>query len=124
MALLVWFTLGVALWHFTVFVPDHFVGGIVGAFLAAIAGAIVSGALWQVAPATRSARPTSSPSSPRFPGCLIALAIVYVIGSRDPRHQPAALRRRLSTRELSPIEGLICGFGAPVPSSNGASLTG
>ena len=49
MALLVWIALGVALWHFTVFVPDKFVGGIVGAFLAAIVGAMVSGALWQVA---------------------------------------------------------------------------
>ncbi len=49
MALLVWITLGVALWHFTVFVPDRFVGGIVGAFLAAIVGAMVSGALWQIA---------------------------------------------------------------------------
>ena len=66
MALLVWFTLGVALWHFTVFVPDHFVGGIIGAFLAAIAGAVVSGAPGSSSPETPSARPTSSPSSPRF----------------------------------------------------------
>ena len=38
MAALVWFTMGVALWHFTVFVPDRFRGGIVGAFIGAIAG--------------------------------------------------------------------------------------
>ncbi len=35
MSALIWFTVGVALWHFTVFVPDRFWGGIVGAFLAA-----------------------------------------------------------------------------------------
>ena len=44
MAALVWFTVGVALWHFTVFVPDRFWGGIVGAFLGAAAGAMISGA--------------------------------------------------------------------------------
>ena len=39
MALLVWFTMGIALWHFTVFLPDHFWQGIVGAFLGAVIGA-------------------------------------------------------------------------------------
>ena len=36
MALLVWVTTGVALWHFTVFLPDRFWGGIVGALLGAV----------------------------------------------------------------------------------------
>ena len=49
MAALVWFTMGVALWHFTVFLPDRFWGGIVGAFLGASAGAMVTGAIAQVA---------------------------------------------------------------------------
>ena len=40
MALLVWFTMGIALWHFTVFLPDHFWQGIVGAFLGSVIGAI------------------------------------------------------------------------------------
>ena len=44
MALLVWFTMGIALWHFTVFLPDHFWQGIVGAFLGSVIGAIVFGA--------------------------------------------------------------------------------
>ena len=44
MALLVWFTMGIALWHFTVFLPDRFWQGIVGAFLGAVAGAVVFGA--------------------------------------------------------------------------------
>ena len=30
MALLVWAMVGLALWHFTVFLPDNFFGGIVG----------------------------------------------------------------------------------------------
>ena len=43
MAMLVWAMMGIALWHFTVFVPDRFWGGIVGAFLGALFGAILIG---------------------------------------------------------------------------------
>jgi hypothetical protein len=48
-ALLVWFMTGIALWHFTVFLPDRFWQGIVGAFLGAVTGALVSGAIFQIA---------------------------------------------------------------------------
>jgi hypothetical protein len=43
MALLVWFTMGIALWHFTVFMPDRFWQGIVGAFLGAVTGSMLFG---------------------------------------------------------------------------------
>jgi hypothetical protein len=43
MSLFVWVMMGIALWHFAIFLPDNFWGGIVGAFLAAIAGACVVG---------------------------------------------------------------------------------
>jgi uncharacterized membrane protein YeaQ/YmgE (transglycosylase-associated protein family) len=43
MSLFVWVMMGIALWHFTVFVPDKFWGGIVGAFVASIIGASVIG---------------------------------------------------------------------------------
>ena len=36
MSLVVWAMMGIAVWHFTVFVPDRFWGGIVGAFLVAV----------------------------------------------------------------------------------------
>ena len=88
MALLVWIALGVALWHFTVFVPDKFVGGIVGAFLAAIAGAIVTGALWQIAQGDTLGETDVLTFVAAIPGCLIALAVVYLIGSRDPSRHP------------------------------------
>jgi branched-subunit amino acid transport protein AzlD len=45
MGLLVWSMMGIAIWHFAVFVPDRFWGGIVGAFMAALAGAVVMGLL-------------------------------------------------------------------------------
>ena len=43
MALLVWTMVGLALWHFTVFLPDNFYGGIVGAFCGALLGSIIFG---------------------------------------------------------------------------------
>lgn len=43
MGAFVWVMMAIALWHFTVFVPDRFWGGIVGAFLWAIVGAVVFG---------------------------------------------------------------------------------
>jgi hypothetical protein len=33
--------MGLAIWHFTVFLPDRFWGGIVGAFVGALIGSIV-----------------------------------------------------------------------------------
>ena len=43
MSLLVWVLVGMALWHFTVLLPDRFHGGIIGALLAAVAGALLTG---------------------------------------------------------------------------------
>ena len=40
MAMLAWIMMGLALWHFTIFLPDRFWGGIVGAFLGALFGAV------------------------------------------------------------------------------------
>ena len=45
MALLVWTMVGLALWHFTVFLPDNFYGGIVGAFCGALVGSILFGVI-------------------------------------------------------------------------------
>lgn len=45
MSLFVWVMIGVALWHLSVLVPDRFYGGIIGALIAAVAGAIASGYL-------------------------------------------------------------------------------
>ena len=43
MSMLVWVMMALAVWHFTVFVPDHFWGGIVGSLLCAVAGAALFG---------------------------------------------------------------------------------
>ena len=85
MAILVWVTLGIALWHFTVFLPDRFRGGIVGAFIAAVVGACVSGALWQIATGDGLGETDVLTALAAVPGYLIASAIVYWLGVQDER---------------------------------------
>lgn len=82
MALLVWFTIGLAFWHFAVFVPDHFWGGIVGAFLAAAAGAISSGAIVHIAAGNSLGETDVGTALAAIPGAVIGMAIAYAIGMR------------------------------------------
>ena len=82
MAAVVWFTMGVALWHFTVFVPDRFRGGIVGALLAAVAGAMVTGAIAQVALGRSIGDTDLATALFAVPGVLIGLGLAYVAGMR------------------------------------------
>ena len=43
MGMLGWVMMGLAIWHFTIFLPDRFWGGIVGAFVGSLIGSIVVG---------------------------------------------------------------------------------
>jgi hypothetical protein len=89
MAALVWFTLGVALWHFTVFVPDRFRGGIVGAFIGATIGAMVSGAIAQIALGESIGETSIATVLYAVPGTLLGLGAVYLSGLRagvEPEH--------------------------------------
>ena len=82
MAALVWFTMGIAIWHFTVFVPDRFRGGIVGAFLGAAGGAIVSGAIAQIALGEGIGSTDLATALYAVPGTLVGLGLVYLAGLR------------------------------------------
>jgi hypothetical protein len=81
-AALVWFTIGVALWHFTVFVPDRFRGGIVGAFLGATAGALVTGAIAQIALGDGIGETSLATALYAVPGTALGLGAVYLAGMR------------------------------------------
>jgi hypothetical protein len=89
MAVVVWFTVAIALWHFTVWVPDRFWAGIVGALLGAIAGGMISGAIVQIASGRSIGDTDIGTVLVAIPGALIGLAIVYAIGMR--REHVAAL---------------------------------
>jgi hypothetical protein len=82
MALLVWFTMGIALWHFTVFLPDRFWQGIVGAFLGSVIGAVLFGAIVEVASGKGLGDTDVGTALTAIPGVAIGLAVVYAIGVR------------------------------------------
>lgn len=88
MALLVWFTMGIALWHFTVFLPDRFWQGIVGAFLGAVIGAMLFGGIVEIFSGRGLGHTDASTALIAVPGVVIGLAVVWAIGVRAER--PAA----------------------------------
>jgi hypothetical protein len=84
-AALIWFTTGVALWHFTVFLPDRFWGGIVGALLGATAGAMVTGAIGQLVTGDSIGQTDIGTMIFAIPGTLLGLGVVYALGLRQER---------------------------------------
>jgi hypothetical protein len=85
MALLVWFIMGIALWHFTVFLPDHFWQGIVGAFVGAVIGSILFGLIVQEVSGRSLGDTDLGTALVAIPGTAIGLAVVYAIGVRGER---------------------------------------
>lgn len=83
MALVVFFIMGIALWHFTVFVPDRFWQGIVGAFLGAVLGSVIFGLIVQEVSGKDLGDTDISTALISVPGTLIGLAVVYAIGVRS-----------------------------------------
>ena len=85
MALLVWFTMGIALRHFTVFLPDRFWQGIVGALLGATIGAVIFGAVVQVASGKSLGDTDLATALIAIPGVALGLVVVWVLGVRSER---------------------------------------
>jgi hypothetical protein len=81
-SLFVWIMMGIALWHFAVWVPDHFWGGIVGAFLGALVGAVVFGLVVNgfTVPGVDDTHILTALEA--VPGTLIGLGVVYFEGMR------------------------------------------
>jgi ABC-type Fe3+ transport system permease subunit len=86
MALVVFFMMGIALWHFTVFVPDRFWQGIVGAFIGAVLGSVIFGMIVQEVSGKDLGDTDLSTALIAIPGTLIGLGIVYAIGMRSEEH--------------------------------------
>jgi hypothetical protein len=85
LSIFVWVMIGLAVWHFSVLVPDRFWGGIIGAFAAAVAGALLSGYLLPEPGIPASNPPGAAAALWAMPGSLIALLVSYLYGARQDR---------------------------------------
>ena len=89
MSMLVWVMMAIAVWHFTVFVPDKFVGGIVGALLAAVAASVLFGLVLHGFSVPGQDDTNISASLESIPGAIIGLAISWYAGARSEDASPA-----------------------------------
>jgi len=87
MAALAWVMMGLAIWHFAIFIPDRFWGGIVGSLLCAIIGAVIIGLIFSGFSVPGNGTITVMNAVEAIPGALIGLAAAYAIGAR--RGNPA-----------------------------------
>ena len=82
MSMLVWVMMGIAIWHFMVFVPDRFWGGIVGAFVVATIGAALFGFIVNGLTIPGRNDTDLAQALIAVPGALIALGVSWLYGSR------------------------------------------
>jgi len=86
MALFIWTMMGLALWHFTVFLPDNFYGGIVGAFCGALLGSIIFGTLINLGvPGQDDTNLLTGFEA--IPGALAGMGLFWWLGVRQLRSQ-------------------------------------
>jgi hypothetical protein len=91
MGLLAWVMMGLALWHFTIFLPDRFWGGIVGCLIGALIGAVLFGLLVNGFTIPGRADTHLLTALDAVPGALLGIAAVYFLGVQRERsaEQPA-----------------------------------
>jgi ABC-type Fe3+ transport system permease subunit len=90
MGMLGWVIMGLAIWHFTIFLPDRFWGGIVGAFVGSLAGSVVTGLVIYAVKVSALRVPGEKATNIGIilyavPGALLGIAVVYLEGVRRER---------------------------------------
>jgi thiol:disulfide interchange protein len=89
MAILGWAMLGIAIWHFTVFLPDRFWGGIVGGFLGATAGAVLFASAVHGFDLPSQDDTNILTILEAVPGTLLGLGLAWLAGVRQENAQAA-----------------------------------
>lgn len=83
MAFLVFLTMGIALWHFTVFLPDRFWQGIVGAFVGSVIGGLAFGTIILLIDGESVGNTNIGTALSAIPGVAIGLGVIWLLGSRE-----------------------------------------
>ena len=83
MALLAWVMMGLALWHFTVFLPDRFWAGIVGAFVGALIGSVITGLAFSGFTLPTQDDTDIITTLEAVPGAILGMGAIYLIGIRQ-----------------------------------------
>jgi hypothetical protein len=83
MGLLVWVMVAIALWHFTVFLPDRWWAGIVGAFAGAVLGALIFGLIIHLGSIPGQDDTDLLTAFEAVPGAVLGMAVVWLIGVRS-----------------------------------------
>ena len=89
MGLLVWVMVGLALWHGTVWLPDNFYGGIVGAFVGALLGSVIFGIIVNGGSIPGRSGTDLLTGVEAVPGAVLGLAVTWFLGKREIRQQQA-----------------------------------
>jgi uncharacterized membrane protein YeaQ/YmgE (transglycosylase-associated protein family) len=89
MGMLAWVIMGLAIWHFTIWLPDRFVGGIVGAFIAAILGSVIFGFLVNGLSMPSRDEVDVLTALEGIPGAVIGMAVAWFIGAAREPAEPA-----------------------------------
>ena len=90
MAGLAWVMMAIALWHFTVFLPDRFWGGIVGAFVFSILGALAFGFAIHGFDLPSRADTDVITALEAIPGTALGLGLCWLLGVRAEESRPHA----------------------------------
>ena len=85
MGALVWVMMAIAIWHFTIFLPDHFWSGIVGAFLGAVVGSVLVGLALHGFDVPGNDEMSAVTALEGVPGALLGMGAVWLIGLRQER---------------------------------------
>jgi hypothetical protein len=80
--------MGLAIWHYTIFLPDRFWGGIVGAFVGSLFGAIIVGFIISGFHIPGEKATDIVVVLYAVPGALLGIAAVYAEGVRRERARP------------------------------------
>jgi len=90
MGLLVWIMVAIALWHFTIFLPDRWWAGIVGAFVGSVLGSVLFGLIIHLGTIPGESDTDLLTAFESVPGAVLGMAAVWFIGVRAEQHDRPA----------------------------------